>query len=217
MNASPRPGKIVCVGLNYREHAREQGIEPPAGPLLFAKWPNTVIFDGEPIVVPRVSAQIDYEGELGVVIGAVARRVPAVAALDFVESYVAANDVSARDVQYGDGQWTRGKSFDTFLPMSDRRPASEVPDPHKLRLRTFVNGQVMQDSNTSDMIFTIPTIIEFVTQEITLEPGDLILTGTPSGVGAHRNPQIWLRAGDVVTVEIEGVGRVTNPVVSATP
>lgn len=216
MSAS-RPGKIVCVGLNYRAHAREQGVDPPTRPLLFAKWPNTVVLDGGPIVVPSVSTQIDYEGELGVVIGAVARRVPVSTALDFVDSYVAANDVTARDIQFGDGQWTRGKSLDTFLPISDRRPAREVPDPQALHLRTLVNGEVMQDSDTSDMIFDVPSIIAFVTEAITLEPGDLVLTGTPAGVGAHRDPPVWLRPGDVVTVEIEGVGSVTSPVVSDEP
>jgi 2-keto-4-pentenoate hydratase/2-oxohepta-3-ene-1,7-dioic acid hydratase in catechol pathway len=215
MSAPQKPGTIICVGRNYGEHAQEQGVDPPASPVLFAKWPNTVIFSGEAIVIPSASRQVDFEGELGVVIGAIASRVRAAEALNYVEAYFAANDVSARDVQFGDGQWTRGKSFDTFLPMSDPTPSRDVSDPQNLRIRTLVNGRVMQDSNTSEMIFDIPTLIEFITEDITLVPGDVILTGTPSGVGAHRKPPVWLCPGDIVVVEIDGVGKVTSPVAAA--
>jgi 2-keto-4-pentenoate hydratase/2-oxohepta-3-ene-1,7-dioic acid hydratase in catechol pathway len=206
------PQKIVCVGMNYRDHAEEQGIEPPPHPVLFAKWPNTIVGDGDEIHLPENSTQIDYEAELGFVIGRVARNVRADEALGVVRGYVPANDVSCRDVQFADGQWVRGKSFDTFLPVGELIPADAVPDPHALRITTRLNGTLMQDSNTSNLIFDIPQIIEFVTQNITLVPGDLVLTGTPAGVGAFRDPPVWLRPGDEVTIEIEQVGSVRNVV-----
>ena len=206
------PQKIVCVGMNYHDHAEEQGIEPPPYPILFAKWPNTIIGDGDAIRLPANSTQIDYEAELGFVIGRVARDVRADDALEFVRGYVAANDVSCRDVQFADRQWVRGKSFDTFLPVGELMPAEAVADPHALRITTRLNGTVMQDSNTSNLIFDIPQIIEFVTQNITLVPGDLVLTGTPAGVGAFRTPPVWLRPGDEVTIEVEQVGSVRSVV-----
>jgi 2-keto-4-pentenoate hydratase/2-oxohepta-3-ene-1,7-dioic acid hydratase in catechol pathway len=204
------PQKIVCVGMNYRDHVEEQGIDPPAYPLLFAKWQNTLVGDGDEIRLPPNSTEIDYEAELGFVIGREARSVRADDAYEYVRGYVAANDVSCRDVQFADGQWVRGKSFDTFLPVGELMPAEAVDDPHDLRIVTRLNGDVMQDSSTSNLIFGIPQIIEFVTQNITLAPGDLVLTGTPAGVGAFRNPPVWLRPGDEVTVEIEQVGSVRN-------
>ena len=206
------PQKIVCVGMNYRDHVEEQGIEAPSYPVLFAKWPNTIVGDGDEIELPANSIQIDYEAELGFVIGRMARNVRADDALEFVRGYVAANDVSCRDVQFADGQWVRGKSFDTFLPVSELMPAEAVADPHALRITARLNGTVMQDSNTSNLIFGIPQIIEFVTRNITLVPGDLVLTGTPAGVGAFRTPPVWLQAGDEVTIEVEGVGVVRNVV-----
>jgi 2-keto-4-pentenoate hydratase/2-oxohepta-3-ene-1,7-dioic acid hydratase in catechol pathway len=209
----PLPQKIVCVGLNYRDHAEEQGVELPARPLLFAKWPNTLIGDGDEIRLPSISHNVDYEAELGVVIGRQASGVNATDALDFVEGYVVANDVSGRDLQFSDGQWVRGKSLDTFLPVSDLVPASEVPDPQALPIRAILNGEVMQDSHTSNMIFGVADIVSFVSQAITLEPGDLIITGTPAGVGAFRDPKVWLQPGDEITIEIDGLGRITNPVV----
>jgi 2,4-didehydro-3-deoxy-L-rhamnonate hydrolase len=209
------PQKIVCVGLNYRDHAEEQGVELPERPLLFAKWPNTLIGPGEPIRIPAISQNVDYEAELGVVIGRQATRVSADDALDFVRGYVVANDVSGRDLQFSDGQWVRGKSLDTFLPVGELVPASEVPDPQSLPIRAILNGQTMQDSNTSDQIFGVAEVIAFVSQAITLEPGDLIITGTPAGVGAFRKPPVWLQPGDEITIEIEGLGRLTNPVVTA--
>jgi 2-keto-4-pentenoate hydratase/2-oxohepta-3-ene-1,7-dioic acid hydratase in catechol pathway len=209
------PQKIVCVGLNYRDHAEEQGVDLPERPLLFAKWPNTLIADGDPIRIPAVTQQVDYEAELGVVIGTRASRVSVDDALDVVRGYVVANDVSARDLQFSDGQWVRGKTLDTFLPVSELVPASEVPDPQALPIRAILNGQVMQDSNTSNQIFGVREVISFVSQAITLEPGDLIITGTPAGVGAFRDPKVWLKPGDEITIEIDGLGSITNPVTAA--
>jgi 2-keto-4-pentenoate hydratase/2-oxohepta-3-ene-1,7-dioic acid hydratase in catechol pathway len=209
------PQKIVCVGLNYRDHAEEQGVELPERPLLFAKWPNTLIAAGEPIRIPSISKNVDYEAELGVVIGRRASQVSVDDALDFVRGYVVANDVSGRDLQFSDGQWVRGKSLDTFLPVGELVPASAVPDPQSLPIRAILNGQTMQDSNTSNQIFGVAEVIAFVSQAITLEPDDLIITGTPAGVGAFRKPPVWLQPGDEITIEIDGLGRITNPVVAA--
>ena len=207
-----RPSKIVCVGLNYRDHAEESGMELPERPLLFAKWPSSLIGPGQPILIPEQAKQVDYEAELGVVIGTRARRVSVENALDHVAGYLCANEVSARDVQFADGQWTRGKSFDTFGPIGPLVPASEVPDPQALRIRCVLNGEVVQDSSTAQMVFTVAEVIAFVSDGITLEPGDLILTGTPPGVGLGRTPPLYLADGDEVRVEIDGVGSLTNPV-----
>jgi len=208
-----RPEKIVCVGLNYRDHAEEQGTELPEAPLLFAKWPNTLIGPGEPIVIPPITKQVDYEAELGVVIGRRVRGTSAENALDAVAGYLCLNDVSARDLQFSDGQWVRGKSLDTCCPVGPHFvSADDVPDPQALSIRALVNGEVLQDSNTSNMIFSVAEIVAHVSQAITLEPGDLIATGTPAGVGAFRDPPIWLEPGDEVTIEIESIGALTNPV-----
>ncbi len=208
-----RPEKIVCVGLNYRDHAEEQRTELPGAPLLFAKWPNTLIGAGEPIVIPPVTKQVDYEAELGVVIGERVRGASTETALEAVAGYLCLNDVSARDLQFSDGQWVRGKSLDTFCPVGPHLvSADDMPDPQALAIRALVNGDVLQDSNTSNMIFSVAEIVAHVSQAITLEPGDLIATGTPAGVGAFRDPQIWLEPGDEVTIEIEGIGALTNPV-----
>jgi 2-keto-4-pentenoate hydratase/2-oxohepta-3-ene-1,7-dioic acid hydratase in catechol pathway len=209
----PRPGKIVCVGLNYRDHAAEGGMDLPKAPLLFAKWPNTLIGHGDPIVLPPESAQVDYEAELGVVIGTKARRVSERDALDHVDGYICLNDVSARDLQFADGQWTRGKSPDTFCPVGPRLvPRAEIDDPQALAIRCIVNGEALQDSSTAQMIFSVAEIIAYASQVITLEPGDLIATGTPAGVGVFRDPKVLLQAGDEVSVEIEGLGTLTNPI-----
>jgi len=208
-----RPGKIVCVGLNYHDHAEEGGQDLPKAPLLFAKWPNTLIGDGEPIILPEESRQVDYEAELGVVIGTTAKHVSERDALDVVAGYICVNDVSARDLQFADGQWTRGKSPDTFCPVGPRLvPRDEIEDPQALAIRCIVNGETVQDSSTSQMIFSVAEIIAYVTRVITLEPGDLIATGTPAGVGVFRDPQVLLQDGDEVSVEIEGLGTLTNPV-----
>jgi len=209
------PQKIVCVGLNYRDHAEEQGVDLPDRPLLFAKWPNTLIASGAPIRIPGICKNPDYEAELGVVIGRRATSVPVDDALDFVRGYVVANDVSGRDLQFSDGQWVRGKSLDTFLPVGELVPSSEVPDPQALPIRAILNGETMQDSNTSNQIFGVAEVVAFISQAITLEPGDLIITGTPAGVGAFRTPPVWLQPGDEITIEIDGVGSITNPVTAA--
>jgi 2-keto-4-pentenoate hydratase/2-oxohepta-3-ene-1,7-dioic acid hydratase in catechol pathway len=208
-----RPGKIVCVGLNYRDHAEEQGAPLPEAPLLFAKWQNTLIGPGEPIVIPPLVTKCDYEAELGVVIGARVRDVSAENALEAVAGYICVNDVSARDLQFADGQWTRGKSPDTFCPVGPRLvPRDEVPDPQALTIRAILNGTPMQDSTTANMVFGVADLIAYITQTITLEPGDLIATGTPAGVGAFRKPPVFMQPGDEITIEIEGLGSLTNPV-----
>ncbi len=199
------PGKIIGIGQNYRAHAAEMGKGIPEEPLMFLKPPSAIIRDGEAIHRPSGYERVDYEGELGVVIGKRAQRVSRANALDFVAGFTCVNDVTVRDLQKKDGQWTRAKGFDTFCPVGPR----VVPglDPSNLRITTRVNGIVKQDSSTSDLIFDVPTLIEFVTRHMTLEPGDLISTGTPSGVGN-------LSVGDVVEVEIAGIGILKNPVVA---
>jgi 2-keto-4-pentenoate hydratase/2-oxohepta-3-ene-1,7-dioic acid hydratase in catechol pathway len=209
-----RPQKIICVGLNYRDHAEEQGGDLPERPLLFAKWPNTLIGPGDPIVLPSISTKIDYEAELGVVIGSRARGVSIENALESVAGYICVNDVSGRDLQFSDGQWVRGKSLDTFCPVGPALvPASEIPDPQTLGIRAILNGEVMQDSTTANMVFGVAEIVAFISQAITLEPGDLIATGTPAGVGVFRDPQVLLKPGDEITIEIDGIGALTNPVI----
>jgi 2-keto-4-pentenoate hydratase/2-oxohepta-3-ene-1,7-dioic acid hydratase in catechol pathway len=209
-----RPGKIVCVGLNYRDHAEEQGAELPKEPLLFAKWPNALIGPGEPIVIPPMVTKADYEAELGVVIGSRVKGISKESAFEAVRGYVCANDVSARDLQYADRQWTRGKSVDTFCPVGPMAPRDEIPDPHDLRIRAIVSGEVLQDSTTANLIFGVDDVIAYASQTMTLEPGDLILTGTPAGVGVFRDPQRLLQPGDEVTIEIERIGSLTNPVIA---
>ncbi|HZP31403.1 MAG TPA: fumarylacetoacetate hydrolase family protein [Acidimicrobiia bacterium] len=209
------PGKIICVGLNYRDHAEEQGTTLPEAPLLFAKWQNTLIGPGDPIVIPPVVTKCDYEAELGVVIGRRVRDVSVENALEAVAGYVCVNDVSARDLQFADGQWTRGKSPDTFCPVGPKLvPRDEIPDPQVLPIRAILNGQTVQESTTANMIFGVADVIAYVTRTVTLEPGDLIATGTPAGVGAFRKPPLYMQPGDEVTIEIEGIGALTNPVVA---
>jgi 2-keto-4-pentenoate hydratase/2-oxohepta-3-ene-1,7-dioic acid hydratase in catechol pathway len=211
-----RPGKIVCVGLNYRDHAEEQGVDLPTAPLLFAKWQNTLIGPGEPIVIPPIVTKCDYEAELGVVIGARVRDVSAENALEAVAGYICVNDVSARDLQFSDGQWTRGKSPDTFCPVGPRLvPRDDIPDPQNLAIRAVLNGETKQESTTANMVFGVADLIAYITQTITLEPGDLIATGTPAGVGAFRKPPAFMQPGDEITIEIEGLGSLTNPVAAA--
>src|SRR4051812_42318020 len=198
-----RPGKIVCVGRNYREHAKELGNEVPKEPLLFLKPPSSVVWNGEPVTLPRASARVEHEGEIGVVIGARLTRVSEERAAGGIRSIVAVNDVTARDLQKTDGQWTRAKGFDTFCPLGEE--SSELPDLDSLSVVTRVNGAERQRGESTEMVFSIPTLLAYISRIMTLEPGDLIATGTPSGVGP-------LVSGDVVEVEIEGVSRVTNPV-----
>ena len=208
----PRPGKVVAIGRNYREHAAEEGVEPPAAPLVFAKWPSSVIGHGAEIRWdPMLSDQVDYEAELAVVIGRRARRVPEEDALEHVLGYTCLNDVSARDLQFGDGQWVRGKSLDTFCPMGPVLvTADELGDPQQLAIRCTVGDEVLQDDTTASMYFSVAEIISYCSRAFTLEPGDVVATGTPSGVGVFRKPPRFLRAGDVVGVEIEGIGRLEN-------
>jgi 5-carboxymethyl-2-hydroxymuconate isomerase len=213
-----RPGKVLCIGLNYRAHAAEAGLDLPQRPMLFAKLPSSLIGPGEPIEVPAISSMIDFEAELGVVIGERANGVSAGSALDVVAGYVCFNDVSARDLQRADRQWTRGKSLDTFGPIGPRVvPASEVGDPQSLRVECRIDGEVVQQGNTADMVFGVAELIAFLSEAITLEPGDVIATGTPAGIGAWHRPPRWLTPGDEVTVEVERVGTLTNPVVRRAP
>jgi 2-keto-4-pentenoate hydratase/2-oxohepta-3-ene-1,7-dioic acid hydratase in catechol pathway len=210
-----RPSKIICVGLNYRDHAEEQGAPLPEAPLLFAKWPNALIGPGEPIRIPPVVTKCDYEAELGVVIGERVRNASAANALEAVAGYICVNDVSARNLQFADGQWTRGKSPDTFCPVGPALvPRDQVPDPQALSIGAVLNGETVQLSTTANMVFGVADLIEYITRTVTLEPGDLIATGTPAGVGAFRKPPVFMQPGDEITIEIEGLGSLTNPVVA---
>ena len=209
----PRPGKLICIGLNYRDHAKESNMALPEKPVVFSKFSSAVIAPGEPVVLPLTSQQVDYEAELAVVIGRYAKNVSRDRAYDYVLGYTAFNDVTARDFQFGDGQWQRGKSCDTFAPMGQTIVTTDViTDPHKLSIKLVLNGEVMQDSNTDQLIFGVPQLIEFISQTITLEPGDVIATGTPAGVGFARKPPVFLKAGDRMEVLIEGMGGLGNPV-----
>jgi 2-keto-4-pentenoate hydratase/2-oxohepta-3-ene-1,7-dioic acid hydratase in catechol pathway len=211
------PSSIIGVGLNYRRHAEETGAKFPEYPVVFFKGINTLLNPGEAIQIPRRlrSDEVDYECELAVVIGKRCQNVPRAQALDYVLGYTGCNDVSARDWQLkrGGGQWCRGKSFDTFSPLGPCMVTREdIPNPNALALRTLLNGQVMQDWNTNDMIFDVATLIEFLSGSTTLLPGTVILTGTPHGVGMAQKPPRWLRPGDSVSIEIEKIGTLTNPV-----
>jgi 2-keto-4-pentenoate hydratase/2-oxohepta-3-ene-1,7-dioic acid hydratase in catechol pathway len=210
----PRPAKLICIGLNYRDHAAESNMPIPERPVVFSKFSTAVIAPGEAVVVPATSQQVDYEAELAVVIGRRAKNVPRDQAYNYVLGYTAFNDVSARDFQFADGQWQRGKSCDTFAPMGQTIVSTDViTDPHKLSIKLILNGQTMQDSNTDQLIFGVPELIEFLSETITLEPGDVIATGTPPGVGFARKPPVFLKPGDEMVVEIEGIGSLNNPVV----
>lgn len=213
----PRPGKIVAVGLNYRDHAMESGAkQPPSIPILFAKFPNSITGPEDSIVLPVGNPQVDWEAELAVVIGQRGKAIPAAKAYDYIAGYMPLNDVSAREWQFGDKQWVRGKSPDTFCPIGPHLTTrDEVPDPHVLGICSRVNGETMQHSSTSKLIFNVPYLIAFISAAITLEPGDIIATGTPEGVGTFRKPPIFLKPGDVVEIEIERLGILRNPVVAA--
>ncbi len=205
--------KIVCVGRNYAEHAAELGDDPPTAPLLFGKFENSLVGPGEPIVLPREATHVDAEAELCVEIGRGGRRIPQQDALDHVAGYRCANDLSARNIQYSESQWLRAKGFDTFCPLGDRLvPVSELGDGAGLRVVQRLNGEVLQDGSTSDLIFSVPFLVAYISNAITLDPGDLILTGTPPGVGWARDPKVGLADGDVVEVEVEGIGVLRNPV-----
>lgn len=209
----PRPSKIVAIGLNYMDHAAEAGLKLPEGPLLFAKFPSSIAGPNDDIVLPPDDPQADYEVEFAVVIGCQAKHVSPADALRFVAGYMVLNDVSARRFQFSDKQWTRGKSCDTFCPTGPwLTTTDEITDPHRLRVCTRVNGELVQDSNTSNLIFSVPQLIAHITRSITLMPGDIIATGTPPGVGVFREPPRFLQAGDVVETEVETLGTLRNRV-----
>jgi len=209
----PRPGKVVAIGLNYRDHAAELGLDIPEVPLMFAKFPTSVVGDGAIIEWdPRLTDDVDLEVELAIVIGRRARRVSEEAALEHVLGYTCLNDVTARDLQFSDGQYVRSKSLDTFCPVGPVVVTTdELTDPGDLTVRSYRNGEIMQDSSTSNLIFSVPYLVSFCSQAFTLEPGDIIATGTPGGIGYFRDPKISMRDGDVMSIEVEGIGRLTNP------
>jgi 2-keto-4-pentenoate hydratase/2-oxohepta-3-ene-1,7-dioic acid hydratase in catechol pathway len=208
------PKKIACVGLNYADHAREQGSEPPAAPIFFLKSHNTICGPGDPIRLPPNSEKVDYEAEFAVVIGKRGKSIPESEAHKYIAGYTILHDVSARDMQFGDGQWYRGKSCDTFAPTGPWIvTADEIADIDNLRISLTLNDETLQDSNTSNLIFKVPFLIGYLSQSVTWEVGDLISTGTPPGVGVFRKPPVFLKAGDKVAVSVEGIGTLTNPVV----
>ncbi|UIX29233.1 fumarylacetoacetate hydrolase family protein [Streptomyces sp. GQFP] len=211
-----RPGTIFGIGLNYVDTIKEMGWQTPAAPYLFPKLASSVIGDGEAIVIDTaLTSRVDWETELAVVIGETARDVPAAEALGVVRGYTVAQDISARDLQETDGQWVRGKGLDTFCPLGPEVvPAADVPDPQQLAVRTWLNGAPVQDGSTKDMVFTVAELIAYLSSYFTLRPGDVVLTGTPSGCGDFRTPRMSLKPGDVLVSEVEGIGRLTNPVVA---
>jgi len=209
----PRPPKIICVGLNYRDHAIESKMEIPKVPTIFSKYPTAVIGPGDPIVLPKLSSKPDYEAEFAFVIGTGGRHIPASRWQEHIFGYTNFHDVSARDYQMATTQWMMGKTFDTFAPMGPAIvTADEIPDPHALDIQMIINGEVLQSSNTSNLIFRIPALIEYLSGVFTLEAGDVVATGTPAGVGFSRNPPRWLQPGDDVVVRISGLGELRNPV-----
>jgi 2-keto-4-pentenoate hydratase/2-oxohepta-3-ene-1,7-dioic acid hydratase in catechol pathway len=211
----PRPPKFICVGLNYRDHAREAGLDIPSVPTIFSKFSNVVIGPGAPIVLPKISTRPDYEAEFAFVIGPGGRNIPASRALEHVFGYTIVNDVSARDYQMSTSQWLMGKTFDTFAPMGPWIvTADEIADPHALDISLEIGGEILQHSNTRELVFGIPALIEFISSVVTLEPGDVVSTGTPAGVGFARKPPRYLKAGDEVAIRIQGIGELRNPVVA---
>ncbi|HLK58333.1 MAG TPA: fumarylacetoacetate hydrolase family protein [Chthonomonadaceae bacterium] len=210
-----RPGKVVCVGLNYRSHVAQLGETLSEYPILFHKAATSLIGHEQAIVLPRISNQVDYEGELAVIIGKRGKYIPEREALAYVAGYACANDVSAHDIEFRTSQWTSGKMLDTFCPLGPVMVTrEEIPDPNHLRLKTIHNGEVVQDACTSDMHFSVPALIRYISSLTTLEPGDLLLTGTPAGIGSLREPQVFLQPGDHISIEIEGIGLLTNPVIA---
>ncbi|MDQ2674421.1 MAG: fumarylacetoacetate hydrolase family protein [Chloroflexota bacterium] len=213
-----RPGKIICVGLNYHDHCREQSIDPPAYPMLFSKFANAVADPGAPVTRPAATETLDLECELAVVIGRRASGLSVAEASSAIFGYTILNDVTMRDLQKEDRQWLRAKGSDGFAPMGPAVvTADELRDPGSLRMRSYVNGEVWQDSSTAEMVFDVATIVSFASRTITLEPGDVIATGTPAGVGHYQDPPRYLSDGDVMRCEIEGIGAIENPVVDAMP
>lgn len=212
----PRPAKLICIGLNYRDHAIESGMKIPESPVVFSKFSTSIVGPEDPVVIPRKCTQPDYEAELAVVIGRRTKNVSREKAYNHVFGYCAFNDISGRDFQFSDGQWQRGKSCDTFAPMGPFvATKEEIPNPQKLAIKLRLNGETMQDSRTDQLIFGVPELIEFLSESITLEPGDVIATGTPPGVGFARKPPVYIKAGDRMEVEIEGLGVLVNPVAAS--
>ncbi|MCA8996978.1 MAG: fumarylacetoacetate hydrolase family protein [Planctomycetaceae bacterium] len=214
----PDPAKVICIGLNYRDHAYEAGMEIPSEPVCFGKFGNTIIGPDEPIRLPRVASQVDFEAELVIIMGRRAYEVPRDEAFQYVAGYCNGHDVSARDWQIGKPgkQWLLGKTPDTFAPIGPWLVTSdEIANPHALSIQLSLNGEIMQQGNTSEFIFGVDELIAYLSQIMTLEPGDVIFTGTPPGVGMGRKPPVWLQPGDVVEIEISGLGKLTNPVQSA--
>lgn len=212
----PRPGKVICIGLNYRDHAEESGLEVPDLPLVFSKFSNCVVATGDDVILPKGSTEVDYEAEFGVIVGRTASHVSKDDAMDYVLGYCNINDVSARDFQFADGQWQRGKACDTFCPSGPFvATADEIADPHALRIQFRLNGETLQDSSTNQLIFDVPTLIAHLSGFITLEPGDMISTGTPPGVGFARKPPVYVQPGDKMEVEVEGLGVLVNNAVAA--
>ena len=212
------PEKIIAVGLNYMDHAKESGMEPPKNPIFFSKYPSSIVGPGAAVVLPpsSVTSKVDYEVELAVVIGRAAKNVPEEEAMEYVFGYTIMNDVSARDLQFEDGQWVKGKALDTFAPLGPWVVTKdEIADPHDLRIVLALNGEVMQDSNTRNLIFKIPKLIAYFSRLFTLRPGDIISTGTPPGVGMARKPPRYLKPGDTMVAEIQGIGALENPVIGS--
>ncbi len=211
----PDPDKIICLGMNYKSHAEEAGFKAPEIPILFAKFRNALTGPTSPIILPSVSDEIDYEGELAVVIGKPCKNVSTENALNYVAGYMALHDVSARDLQFRSGQWLSGKSLDTFAPCGPALVINEISDPQTLNISTRINGRTMQQSSTKHMIFSVAYSISYISSLMTLEPGDIIATGTPEGVGFKRTPPIFLKDGDIVEVEVEKIGTLKNPVLKS--
>jgi 2-keto-4-pentenoate hydratase/2-oxohepta-3-ene-1,7-dioic acid hydratase in catechol pathway len=208
----PRPAKIICIGLNYRDHAAESNMPVPESPIIFAKYWNAIVGPDDPVQLPRASSQVDYEAEMAVIIGRQSKHVAKAKAYEHVFGYSCFNDVSARDFQFADKQWVRGKTCDTFAPMGPYVVTSDdIPNPQNLYIKLRLNGETMQSSRTEQLIFDVPALIEFLSDVITLEPGDVIATGTPPGVGFARKPPVFLKAGDQMEVDIEGLGVLRNP------
>ena len=209
----PRPGKLLAIGLNYKDHALESKMDLPKTPVVFTKFNNSIVGQAATVVIPKLTTQCDYEAELAIVIGKRGRNIPAADWEQYVFGYTIVNDVSARDIQMATSQWSLGKSFDTFGPMGPAIVSKdEIPDPHKLFIRLSIDGETLQDSNTDQLVFKAPELIAYLSSIMTLEAGDLISTGTPAGVGLGRKPQRWMRPGETMTVEIERIGSLTNPI-----
>ncbi|NIK78699.1 2-keto-4-pentenoate hydratase/2-oxohepta-3-ene-1,7-dioic acid hydratase in catechol pathway [Paenibacillus castaneae] len=205
------PEKFICIGLNYHDHARESNMAVPKVPILFPKFNNCIIANEEEVVIPQEVKQCDYEVELAFIVGKTAKNISEHEAADYIFGYTIVNDVSARDIQLGEGQWTRGKTIDTFAPVGPWIvTADEIADPQNLNVSLTLNGEVMQSSNTKELIFKIPFLLSFLSKTITLQPGDIISTGTPHGVGMGRNPQVWLKEGDVTEASVDGIGTLRN-------